>query len=245
MSTGKHRGLGDRLVAISRRLAGEVDALEFAPPAAYVYNPLRYAGANHEEYLRRYGGNRGVTLLVGMNPGPFGMAQTGVPFGAIRWVKDWLRIGNEVAKPGKEHPKRPVVGFECSRNEVSGDRLWSWAAERFGTPDRFFQHFFVWNYCPLCFMVESGANLTPDRLRKAQRQPLFEVCDRALLDVIDTIEPRAVVGIGRFATQRIRDVLGDRDIPVGQLLHPSPASPVANRGWRSTAESQLDELGLL
>lgn len=237
--------MGDQLVGLSRRLADEIEALEFEPPVACVYNPLRYAAANHEEYLRRFGGRRGVTLLVGMNPGPFGMTQTGVPFGAIPWVKDWLRIGNPIVRPDMEHPKRPIHGYECVRTEVSGDRLWGWAADRFGEPERFFARFFVWNYCPLCFMIESGANLTPDKLRKNRRQPLFEVCDRALLEVIDLIEPRAVVGIGRFAEDRIRAALGDRPILTGRLLHPSPASPVANRGWRAAAEAQLEELGLL
>jgi single-strand selective monofunctional uracil DNA glycosylase len=241
MTPGKRRA---ELVAISRRLAEDTGALAFDAPVTCIYNPLEYARANHEEYLRRYGGRQGVTLLVGMNPGPFGMAQTGVPFGAVSWVKDWLKIEGEVTRPEREHPKRPISGLECARTEVSGDRLWGWAAERFGSPEAFFDRFFVWNYCPLCFVVESGANLTPDRLRKDRRVPLFAACDRALADVIDLIEPRAVVGIGRFATDRVRALVDER-VRVGQMLHPSPASPAANRGWRATAEAQLEKLGLL
>src|SRR5688572_32536315 len=95
-----------------------------------------------------------------MNPGPFGMAQTGVPFGDVAMVRDWLGIVAAVAKPRDEHPKRPVLGFECQRSEVSGARLWGWARARFGTPQRFFERFFVANYCPLAFMESSGANRT-------------------------------------------------------------------------------------
>ena len=31
-------------------------------------------------------------VFLGMNPGPFGMAQVGVPFGEVAAVRDWLRI---------------------------------------------------------------------------------------------------------------------------------------------------------
>lgn len=231
------------LVRITRRLTRAVDALSFDAPVAHVYNPLAYARATHEEYLKRYA-NRGVeALLLGMNPGPWGMAQTGVPFGEVAMVRDWLGIRGKVGKPKNEHPKRPVTGLDCPRSEVSGRRVWGWAQERFGTPEAFFERFFVWNYCPLAFLEEGGRNRTPDKLPKAEREELYAACNDALIRVVDRLEPQRLIGIGKFAEDRARTVLGDR-LPIASILHPSPASPLANKGWAPQAEAQLRELGV-
>lgn len=234
----------DALVAIVSDLVEDVRGLRFAPPVTCVYNPLEYAREPHLEYLTRYGKPPKEVLLLGMNPGPWGMAQTGVPFGEVGMVRDWLGIDGRVGRPDPEHPKRPVRGFDCARSEVSGRRLWGWARERFGLPERFFARFFVWNYCPLVFMEESGRNRTPDRLPAAEAGPLLAACDRALGRAVEHLAPRWVVGVGRFAEARARAVLGGRDVEVGCVLHPSPASPEANRAWAETVEAQLRELGV-
>lgn len=220
-----------------------MNGLAFEPPVTHVYNPLQYARAAQEAYLERYA-NPGVdAVLLGMNPGPWGMAQTGVPFGEVSLVRDWLGIDVPIGKPKIEHPKRPVEGLECARSEVSGRRVWGWARSRFGTPERFFARYFVWNYCPLVFMEESGKNRTPDKLPAAEREPLFAACDRSLRDMIECLDPRMVIGVGKFAETRARAILGDAR-PIGTVLHPSPASPIANRGWEPQAEAQLEALGL-
>ena len=231
------------LIRIHRTLSREVDRLDFAPPVTHVYNPLRYARRSAEAYLGRYA-NEGVdAVLLGMNPGPFGMAQTGVPFGEVALVRDWLGICEKVDRPHGEHPKRPIQGFGCERSEVSGQRLWGWAKKRFKTPDAFFRRLFVWNYCPLVFMEESGRNRTPDKLPKAEQVALYEPCDRALRRMVDALGSPRVIGVGRFAEQRARAALDD-DVEVGMVLHPSPASPIANRGWAPQAEKQLRALGV-
>lgn len=233
------------LVRASRELSKRVDALTFGPPTTHVYNPLAYARRPHEQFLERYGGGRKEVVLLGMNPGPFGMAQTGVPFGDVELVRDWIGVEAPVKKPPKEHPKRPVDGFACSRSEVSGTRLWGWARDRFGQPEKFFERFFIVNYCPLVFMEESGKNRTPDKLAAAERVALFEVCDAALRRVVSILEPSMVVGIGGFAERRARAVLEDTGVQFGTVLHPSPASPKANRGWAAQAERDLAGLGIL
>ncbi|HUQ52617.1 MAG TPA: uracil-DNA glycosylase family protein [Gammaproteobacteria bacterium] len=232
------------LVDVSRALSKRVGSLRFAEPVCCVYNPLDYARAPHELYLSRYGSEPKEVLLLGMNPGPFGMAQTGVPFGDVTLVREWLGIVAPVDKPRDEHPKRPVLGFECRRAEVSGTRLWGWARDRFGTPQRFFERFFVANYCPLAFMESSGANRTPDKLPAAEQQALLAVCDEALREVVRALQPRLVIGIGGFAERRVRAALGAANVAIGTILHPSPASPLANRGWAPTVERQLRELGV-
>jgi len=231
------------MIRASRALSRKVEALEFSGKVAYVYNPLRYARAANEQYVRRYGTGSGVVLLLGMNPGPWGMAQTGVPFGEVSLVRDWLGIDAPIKRPAREHPKRQVLGFDCHRSEVSGARLWGWARDCYRTPERFFSEFFVWNYCPLSFMLESGANYTPDKLPKDEREPLFAACDRALQKVIEIMQPRRVVGIGKFAERRAGQVTAG-GVPVDSILHPSPASPLANKGWAPQVERQLQDMGI-
>lgn len=234
----------DDLIKVSRRLSRAVDALEFGEPVTNVYNPLRYARAAHELYLTRFGQGPKEVVFVGMNPGPFGMAQTGVPFGDVGFVRDWMGIEASVGRPRTEHPKRPIVGFECERSEVSGSRLWGWAKARFGSPEAFFGRFFVLNYCPLVFLEGSGRNRTPDKLSSEERAALMTCCDRALRDSIKILAPERIVGVGVWATKRVVAALGPEGPEVGTVLHPSPASPKANRGWAPQAENDLRRIGI-
>ena len=230
------------LVDISAELSAQVEALDFAS-VPFVYNPLVYARAPHEAYLERWGVKTPrEVLLVGINPGPFGMAQTGVPFGDVAMVRDFLGITGPVGRPVHEHPRRPITGFACTRSEVSGTRFWGWARDRFSTADRFFDRVFIANWCPLVFMDESGRNRTPDKLPAGERAPLFRVCDEALAGIVDVLRPALVVGIGRFAERRAHEALGD-GIRIGSIPHPSPASPAANRGWAEAVDARLRELG--
>jgi len=225
-------------------LLEDLRPLDFGPPVTHVYNPIEYARDAYSLYLRRYAGRPKEIVLIGMNPGPWGMAQTGVPFGEIKAVRDWLGIETYIGQPGSVHPKRPVEGFACNRSEVSGNRLWGWARDTFNTPERFFSRFFVANYCPLLFIEDSGRNRTPNKLRAAERKPLLSACDRALRRTIEWIRPHYVVGIGQFAADRARDVLSGRDMTIGRITHPSPANPKANRGWNSLIMQELSELGI-
>lgn len=231
------------LVRTSRALCRAVDALSFGPPVTHVYNPLRYAWGPYAQYLERFGAAQGRVVLLGMNPGPFGMVQSGVPFGEVGLVREFLGIDAEISRPKHQHPKRPIEGRACTRSEVSGARVWGWARQRYGTPARFFARFFIMNYCPLAFLEESGRNRTPDKLPRAERDPLFAACDRALVRSVEALAPTMVVGIGAFARDRAHQALGDA-VPIGMILHPSPASPRANRGWESQAEADLTALGL-
>ncbi|MBU2603497.1 MAG: single-stranded DNA-binding protein [Actinobacteria bacterium] len=231
-------------MTIARSLSAEVGSLRFAPPVSHVYNPLEYAWQPHSAYLRRCGSSLGGIVLLGMNPGPWGMAQTGVPFGEVEMVRDWLGIYKPVERPVPEHPQRPVTGLDCPRHEVSGRRLWGWARDRFKTPDVFFREFFVANYCPLAFLEETGRNRTPDKLPASERTALFEACDRALRATVDTLKPSLVIGVGTFAEARAVAALAGSDIVVARIAHPSPANPAANRGWEALVDRQLAELGV-
>ncbi|MEO8946484.1 MAG: uracil-DNA glycosylase family protein [Gemmatimonadaceae bacterium] len=226
------------LLTTTRTLAREAGHLRFRTPS-HVYNPLDYAWAGHRQYLQRYGTARGRVLLLGMNPGPWGMAQTGVPFGDVVMVREWFRIETRLGGVlPEQHPKYPILGMASHRNEGSGSRLWRWAEKSLGSPTEFFSRFFVWNYCPLLFIAD-GHNLTPEHLNRRETKALTAVCDRALVGAVRALAPVAVVGIGRYAERRAMAVLG-ADADVRYLPHPSPANPAANRDWPALAEQVLE-----
>jgi single-strand selective monofunctional uracil DNA glycosylase len=239
------------LLAAADDLCRALKPLRFEAPVTHVYNPLVYARANYAAYVERYALLEAPApppikrvLLLGMNPGPWGMAQTGVPFGDASVVREWLGISGEVTPPADEHPERPIFGLACPRSEVSGTRLWGAIRDHFQTPARFFQRFFVENYCPLCFLEETGRNRTPDRLPAEERAPLYAICDAHLRRAVEILQPRLVIGVGNFAADRATNALEGSGIAVGQILHPSPASPAANVGWLDKVKAQLAALGV-
>ncbi len=240
----KSSPITEALIAAARRLRVDTSRLKFQPPVVHVYNPLIYAWAPYEVYLRKFSGTPKRIVFLGMNPGPFGMVQTGVPFGEVGVVRDWLEIEGLVRKPEHQHPRRPVSGFACTRSEVSGRRLWGLFAERFGTPEEFFAEHIVMNYCPLAFLEDRGRNRTPDKLLASEKAALFAACDLHLRAILKALRPEWLVGIGEFAVRRAEAVFQKGAVKVGGILHPSPASPAANRDWKAQATRQLRELGV-
>ena len=244
--------LARQVLAQTALLRDRVAGLAFSPPVTHVYNPLEYAWETHRCYVEKWGGTTRRVLLLGMNPGPWGMAQTGVPFGEVAAVTGPLGISGTVGRPAGEHPKRPVTGLATQRSEVSGRRLWGFFLERFGGPAGFFAEHVVLNYCPLVFMEESGKNFTPDKLPVAEAAPLFAACDERLLALVDIYRPEWVVGVGGFARKKLDALFGKkapqteghRPTNIGTVLHPSPASPAANRGWAEAAEKQMVKQGV-
>lgn len=232
-----------RAIESAQRLRDQVAALRFSAPVTHCYNPLEYAWPAHEQYLRLMNPKGAHVLLLGMNPGPWGMAQTGVPFGQVAAVRDWMKVTAPIGKPKHEHPKRPIQGYDCPRSEVSGERLWGLMQQRFGTPRKFFREHFVLNYCPLVFMEESGRNRTPDKLPAAERAALHKVCDKHLSAVILAAQPEWLVGVGKFAEQCLKRV-APKHPQIISILHPSPASPAANRGWAKAVTRQLEVAGV-
>lgn len=225
------------LSTLVRQLAKDLDALDFHTPS-HVYNPMLYAWSGYQQFLQRYGEKKGRILLLGMNPGPWGMAQTGIPFGNITAVRDWFGIATQLTPPlPEQHPKYPILGMACHRDEGSGKRLWAWAADRFGSADAFFEHFFVWNYCPLLFLAQDR-NMIPSSLSASERQPLEKLCSNALAQAVDILQPAAIMALGRYAEKQAQSVLGD-SVAVHYLLHPSPANPKANKHWVEIADQTL------
>lgn len=235
--------ISEDILNAEQRISEKLDLLQFAEPVTHVYNPLGYAQVPHAQYVEKYAHTGIEALFLGMNPGPFGMAQTGVPFGEIEHVRDWMGIDGAVDQPEHVHPKRPIEGFACQRSEVSGQRLWSWAKHRFVTADNFFKRFYVHNFCPLVFMADTGRNITPDKLTKQERDAVYTLCDAMLSEIVEILQPKRIIGVGGFAEAAAKRVAGET-LLVNRILHPSPASPAANRDWRGTIEKELKAMGV-
>ena len=252
--------IGAKLAEAAQRLSvicnAAIPKLEKKTIVAHATNPLDYAWPHHEQYLLKWGNRGGKTLLLGMNPGPWGMAQTGVPFGATEVAQSFLQIeARELETPSNAHPKRPIEGMALERQEISGTRLWNLMKAHFGTVENTFDNLFVVNHCPLLLLGETGKNITPNNLPSAIMSPLLKACDEHLLDVIDIIGVTRVIGIGKYAEQRARLALGagktgsgtsrdGRSIRIDTCWHPSPASPLANRNdgedWRKNVINCLE-----
>lgn len=237
--------IAEELIKAGKDLSQKVDCLKFREPTTHIYNPLAYAWNAHEAYIRKWGNSPKKILFMGMNPGPYGMAQTGIPFGEIEHVRDWIGVFCPVEKPKGEHPKRLIEGFDCSRSEVSGRRLWGFFKKQFPSAEHFFRSHYVLNYCPLVFMEASGRNRTPDKLPLEESNELYRLCDEHLLSVARILQVEWVIGVGVFAEDRAKRALNVLpSLKYGRILHPSPASPAANKGWEEKALVQLNALGI-
>jgi single-strand selective monofunctional uracil DNA glycosylase len=261
-SGGEYMG-GDaaaELTAAALRLQAACDELVQrlicdSGPVETVYHPLQYAWEPHAEYLRRWGGKGAQTILLGMNPGPWGMGQTGVPFGDVHQVRNLLEIQDlAVSQPDPMLEKRPVIGLESPRSEVSGSRLWGFLGELYGGAEQLFGELFVVNHCPLLMFDAVGRNLTPDKLSGAVAQDLMRICDGHLFEVVQILRAERVVGVGAYAEKRARIAFDTPQSVVGlsapyvsphieRIPHPSPASPLANRNggadWRAAVAAVL------
>ncbi|KAG5316219.1 SMUG1 glycosylase, partial [Acromyrmex insinuator] len=236
--------ISDRLLSIEQELCNKLQDITFPPSIQYIYNPLEYASETHAMYVHKYCTGIKKILFVGMNPGPWGMSQTGVPFGEINMVRDWLKISGPVGKPSKEHPDRKVIGFQCTRSEVSGLRLWSLFRELCGNPENFFQNAYMHNYCPLAFMDGKARNITP--AEGDGQKILHEACDKSLIDIIQLLKVEIVIGIGNYAEKRAQIAVQTGGLPVQVMVlrHPSPRA-VGNQNWNEIAKQRLNELELL
>jgi single-strand selective monofunctional uracil DNA glycosylase len=244
----KASAISKALIDAALKLRTYLSKLDFSSVAEWVYDPLDYAWEPYCEYIQRYSRSSIKRVFMGMNPGPWGMAQTGVPFGEVAAVRDWLKIKTTAMKPKNEHPKRPIEGLDCKRSEVSGQRMWGLFRDRFGTPKQFFAEHFVINYCPLAFMDANARNLTPDKFPRSIRDPMEEACDQHLIAILEAIRPKDFIGVGGFAEacglRCVERLSIQRKPNVLRILHPSPASPAANRDWSGQVTKTMMDAGV-
>ena len=219
----------ERMIEASSKLRDDVekfaDSLVKEGSVDAVYNPLAYAWEPHRAYLELASGGGAKTLLLGMNPGPHGMGQMGIPFAATSVVRDLLKITNlEVGQPRKPHPKRPISGLDWPKEEVSGTRLWGLLENEYGSAESIFKSVFLLNHCPLMlFSGERATNITPDKITGPTTKALLERCDEHLREVVDIMQIERVIGVGRYSEKRALNALSGIDISVTCLLYTSPS----------------------
>ena len=183
----------DELIIAAENLRDRVDSLGDLLVKKglvdYSYNPLMYAWEPHKAFIELGGGKGAKTLLLGMNPGPHGMGQMGIPFSATSVVRDLLEIkGLEVLQPKNIHPKRPVTGLDWHKEEVSGTRIWNVLEEYYGSMEEIFSNVFIVNHCPLMlFNGERGTNITPDKISGDVVKKLLQICDEHLVQVVKSM----------------------------------------------------------
>ncbi|KAL7286115.1 hypothetical protein TKK_0019629 [Trichogramma kaykai] len=237
----------DKLLSIECELSRKLRFISFNFPVEYVYNPIDYAFQAHAMYVTRYCKTTKKILFLGMNPGPWGMSQTGVPFGEVNVVRDWMQIKCNIGKPVREQADRRITGFNCKRSEISGRRFWNLFRDICNEDiDKFFRHSFLHNYCPIALMDAGGRNITPAELKGQEQYILFEACDRALASVLKLLQVEIVLGVGRFAEKRAQTVVKTDGLPIKVLCipHPSPRS-VGNENWNQKAKLKLEEYKLM
>lgn len=75
---GVNTNPSQKFLQVELELNVHLRGLTFSEPVRYVYNPLEYAWDTHRCYVEKYCRSGQSILFLGMNPGPFGMGQTGV-----------------------------------------------------------------------------------------------------------------------------------------------------------------------
>lgn len=238
-------GFAQILADRTRQLSSDVNSIKFTFDG-YIYNPLDYAWDMHSKFLSEYVRQSAQIMFLGMNPGPFGMMQTGVPFGEVNTVRSYLGLTGVVSKPSHEHPSRPVEGLDCKRSEVSGRRLWGLIQSKWPDASDFAEEHCVFNYCPLGFLLGSktAKNITPDKLAKEERKALEDACDSYLKDVVSLVKPKALIGVGKYAEGKFLCLFSNEDYIISSIIHPSPGNPQANNGWAEKTRDKMKELGL-
>ena len=232
---------------MEKSLAEELGKVDFADSKVkYILNPLEYCEEPHLQYLEKYLTGPKTVLFLGLNPGPWGMGQTGVPFGAVTPCQTFLNISGEVSSPACCPPKVKILGFNSTRREVSGERFWGFVQSKWSTAENFFENCFVQNYCPLVLTTETGRNITPAELRSDCKAVVMSHCDSALVRSLALLQTTQVVAIGRFVYDRVKKAVKQHDLKISLsfLTHPSPANPAANQGWARAAELSLNKLNI-
>ncbi|XP_017774188.1 PREDICTED: single-strand selective monofunctional uracil DNA glycosylase-like [Nicrophorus vespilloides] len=238
--------LSDKLLTLDEQLCQQINLLEFdSEKVEYVYNPLEYAYNGYSQFVKKYLDTSKHILFVGMNPGPYGMCQTGIPFGDVNTVQNWFEINVEVNRPRRECPERPVLGLECKRVEQSGKRLWEYFRKKCGLPEHFFRNAFILNYCPLGFFDANGKNITPNNLKVANKRKIQQICDQYMLHVLQLLECKIVVGIGRYAQERMDNILktSNLDVQLLYMKHPSPLAGTTDQ-WIEDTNKLIQENNL-
>lgn len=287
------------LIQDTRVFSDALDRLSRPAGVSHVYNPLAYMRRAHEQWLAQFevfvdyqgesvscatyekspdefarATQSRPYLILGMNPGPWGMVQTGVPFGDVANANTILgyRRGDQIPAPDPDrvtlHPKRPVQGFACTRREASGERLWGGLCKVWEKPafdanvheiDAVLADCFAVNYCPLAYFADDGkgTNVTPDAFRKSgpyrdlpYANDLDALCSSYIAAIMQAFRTRVVLAVGRYAETMAKVIVtsampADVRPKVVYLTHPSPLATRSAGEWAAMAQREMSAAGVL
>ncbi|XP_058812970.1 single-strand selective monofunctional uracil DNA glycosylase [Topomyia yanbarensis] len=241
--------LWQRVYQLELQLCDALKQIPLPASAAVTYDPIEYAVELHLAYMQRYLDGPKPVLFLGMNPGPWGMCQTGVPFGYIPAVRDWMQLRGQVLKPIPELSVRPVEGLACTRGEQSGQRWWGLYERICGKPENFFRNCFVFNICPLAFFQANGRNITPADLKGTSKTRMQEVCTEYLQSALELFNPSIIISVGRYTEDRVKalvrqNLLDATRVQLKCMPHPSPRS-LNNTNWHDKAQQWLEDNGVM
>jgi Uracil DNA glycosylase superfamily. len=208
-------------------------------------NVFSYAIDPFLEYLEKAERGSVRTLYLGMNPGPYGMYRTGIPFCDFVTKREFLKITASVDETFIDVDAVRGEKPDEKRREVSGMRLWGLFESVYHSPERFFSSSLVLSYSPLIFFRSEGrrANIALSDVKSLDRKRIEKVSDEFLKRYIKELKCDTLVGIGDYAHRAlVRCSDGERLL---KIAHPSPANPAANGDWAGRTYCYLKSEGVM
>jgi single-strand selective monofunctional uracil DNA glycosylase len=213
-----------------------------------IWNPGLYAASWHALFRKEYPASAGCILVFGLNPGPYGMAQTGIPFTDLKRLREHLprlakgleRRGCSLAGVGLA--PRSLRPYLSRTFESSAVRVYRFLSRGWGSAEDGWRSVVVANPCSLLFMDAAGENRTPaDLVGAVSRRTgslvaarrLRERCNAlrrlAAREAVRVLSPRGVVLLGKDAQRAMQTGIAPLLGPDSILGWEHPARAVPDR----------------
>ncbi|XP_073819638.1 uncharacterized protein isoform X2 [Musca autumnalis] len=165
-----------------------------------IYNPLDYDAAKiHKDYLKRYLKGPKRVLFVTMNPASHGELQTGIPFGHMPTIREYMKLKSTIIDSPVPHPSED----EEQERENNSIYFWQMIREIFYSQNfflsKFFQQRFVHSFCPLAFIDGEKQFVTLENLPdKTYRKEVTKACVHILEKQLKLLQPDMVIVMGGY-----------------------------------------------
>jgi len=212
-----------------------------------VWNPALYALDIYQEYLTKFPPEPGAILALGLNPGPYGMAQTGIPFTDCRTASGAL--GMEMTIPGKAPDDlisrlKKANGKWRGTYERSSLGMYRFLILAWGDIKTAYRNWFVGNPCPLLFLDPERWNVTPADPRLRRMKEVGELRQRAVIGFSEILNPRGIVCFGKDVAKAVGEVAIRQVGPDRVVFYEHPARAVPEK-WAAGLLQELTQRQLL
>ena len=205
-----------------------------------VWNPQLYGLPLYRRFAAEHLPHaRGGIVAFGLNPGKYGMAQTGIPFTDVTRA---ARVGIAIEPPGLAPASlRPFL--KSYRVERSSASVYGLLDEAWGSPREGWRALWAVAPCGLLFLEKDGENVTPADARLARRDDVRELRLRVIRESIAAAKPRGVLLLGQDVARVAAEALAAEDVLV--VDHPVARGP-GRRGpawWAQTVTEAVRKKG--